>query len=224
MGVLTDRLGDVDFSNFIMGMKEGGWFDFVFPFMLVYAVVLTILNKVDIFEDKKAVRVIIALVFALFSISFPITGDFNNCSITPSYGGYSSNGCETLGNLMMSLFPGVTAFSMGVLALYIVVAMLGVDLTEFFGKDEDNNNILKYILGALGLFVVIYYYAIGFGWEGFDGDNWLWGTNGILRDPLLYILIIGGWVFWWISQEDDGDEKAARKRLKKIDEGKKAGG
>ena len=31
----------------------------------------------------------------------------------------------------------VTAFSMGVLALYIVVAMLGVDLTKFFGDDED---------------------------------------------------------------------------------------
>ncbi len=44
---------------------------------------------------------------------------------------------------MSVLFPGVTAFTMGILALYIVVAMLGIDLTKFFGNDDDNNNILN---------------------------------------------------------------------------------
>ena len=211
MGSLTDRLSEVDFSEFIDALNDGGWFEYVFPFLLVYAVVLTILNKVEIFKDRKGVRVIIALVFALFSIAFPITGDFNSCTI-----GKYSDGCETLGSMMMTLFPGVTAFSMGILALYIVVAMMGIDLTEFFGKDsDDDNKWIKYILGGLGLFVVIYYYARGFGWGGFENsDNWLFGEDGWLRDPFLYILIVGGFVFYWISTDDDngsgsksGDDK-----------------
>ena len=214
MGVLTDSLSDMNFADFIQGMYDGGWYDFVFPFMLVYAVVLTVLNKVEIFNDKKSVRVIIALVLALFSIAFPITGDYNHCSV-----GYSSSGCETLGNLMMSLFPGVTAFSMGVLALYIVVSMLGIDLMKFFGDGEDSNDYLKYILGALGLFVVVYYYAIGFGWEGFDAsDNWLWGNDGILKDPLLYILAVGGFVFYFISKDDDQFAQEANDARKKAKE------
>lgn len=200
MGSLSDSLSDIDFADFLDALYDGGWFEFVFPFMLVYAVVLTILNKVTIFENNKSVRVIIALVFALFAIAFPITGDFSSCNV-----GYSS-GCETLGSLMMTMFPGVSAFAIGILALYIVVAMMGVDLMQFFGTNNDNNKFIKYILGGIGLFVVVYYYALGFGWEGFDGDNWLWGYDGILRDPFLYIIAIGIWVFYWISKDDNGNE------------------
>jgi len=203
MGSLTDRLGDIEFSDFIDALYDGGWFEYVFPFLLVYAVVLTILNKVEIFDNRKGVRVIIALVLALFSIAFPITGNFDSCTV-----GKFSNDCETLGSMMMVLFPGVTAFSMGILALYIVVAMLGLDLTEFFGKGAKENDYIKYILGGIGLFVVIYYYARGFGWGGFENsDNWLFGQDGLLRDPLFYMLIVGGGIFYWISK-DDGDPKS----------------
>lgn len=212
MASLSDELSDIEFDEFIDALYDGGWFDFVFPFMLVYAVVLTILNKVEIFEDKKAVRVIIALVLALFSIAFPINGDFDSCNV-----GHYSNGCETLGSLMMTLFPGVSAFAMGVLALYIVVAMMGIDLMEFFSpEDKDNNKWIKYILGAIGLFVVVYYYARGFGWDGFDsGDSgdWLWGDDGLLRDPFLYMVIVFGAVFFWISTDDEeGNKKKDKKK------------
>lgn len=218
MASLTDEIADIDFADIISSLQEGGWFEFVFPFMLVYAIVLTILNNVDLFKDKKPVRVIIALVFALFSIAFPITGNFQDCGLNRGTGSYGD--CETLGGLLMSLFPGITAFSMGVLALYVVVAMLGIDLMDFFG-DKSNNEYLKWILGALGLFVVIYYYARGFGWEGFDGsDNWLWGDDGLLSDPMLYILVIGGFIFWWISGEDNPNSDKKKKVSTTVEEEK----
>lgn len=204
MGALTDSLSDVNFLDFIRALFDGGWFDFIFPFLLIYAVVFTILENVEIFKSKKSVKIIIALVFGLFAIAFPITGDLS-CNLPNSglgySGGYYNDGCQTLGSLMMTLFPGVSAFSIGLLGLYIVIAMLGLDIKNFL--DGDAKKYFIWILGALGLFVVVYYYALGFGWVGFDDDNWLWGYNGLLRDPLLYILLIFGFLFFWVSSGDN---------------------
>lgn len=210
MGALTNKLSEVDFVGFITALYSGGWYDFVFPFMLVYAIVFTILQKVKII-DKKSVKVVIALVFALFAVAFPINGNLD-CGVNSTSGGGYNADCPTMGSLLMSLFPGVTAFAFGVLALYIVIAMLGVDLTEFLGGDF--NNYVKYIIGGIGAFVVIYYYAVAFGWNGFDSGgtfDWLWGDNGLIWDPMLYILAIGGWIFYMISsgdndEPDDDDE------------------
>lgn len=220
MGTLSEELANIDFANFIDALFYGGWFEYIFPFMLVYAIILTILNNVPIFKDKKPVRVIISLVMALFAIAFPINGDFASCGVNDTI--YHSYGCESLGSLMMALFPGVTAFAVGILALYIVAAMLGVDLMDFF-KDKDKNNYLKYVLGGLGVFVVIYYYARGFGWGGFDDHagalSWLLGPDGLLRDPVLYILVIVGILFWWITKDNDGspsdDDEDTNKNNKK---------
>jgi hypothetical protein len=201
MGVLSDWIRDVDFFEGINILVEGGFYHYLFPFLLVYAIVLTIMNRAEIFKDNKAVRVIIALVFGLFSVSFPITD--NSCA-GQNIAYVDSYGC-TLGDFMITLFPGVTAFTIGLLALYIVAAMLGVDLISILGKDEKSQQIMKYILGALGLIVVAYYYGKGFGFfnDGFDSDNWFFN---ILRDPLLYILIVFGAIFFWISSEDKPEE------------------
>lgn len=191
MGTLTDILSDVDFYSFIRDLDNYGWFQYVFPFMLVYAVVLTILDKVTIFDGKKSVRVIIALVFGLFSVAFEI-----------------SDTGATLGDLMITLFPGVTAFSMGILALYIVIAMLGVDITEFFGRNGGKDPWLMYVLGGLGLFVVVYYYARGFGWDGFDQGSELYD---FFADPLLYILVVFGGIFYMVSKDEgNGGGKGAK--------------
>ncbi len=211
MGTISDMLSSLDFSNFIFSLQQGGWFDFVFPFMLVYAVVFTILNNVGLFKDKKAVKVIIALVFALFAIAFPITDNTSCGFIGTNYQSGVVSGC-TLGALMMTLFPGVTAFAFGILALYIVIAMLGVDLTKFFGDDNDKNNYLKWILGFLGLIVVLYYYALGFGWDGFSSSGEL---NAFFTDPFLYILILFGVFFWWVTKDEKGnnDETEVEKTI-----------
>ncbi|NCC71168.1 hypothetical protein EOM09_06310, partial [bacterium] len=124
MVTVEEALANVDFRSFLQALYDGGWYHYIFPFMLVYAIVYTILNYVDVFKDRKPVKVIIALVFGLFAVAFPITGE-GDCF-----------GCQkTLADFMMALFPGVTAFSIAILALYIVAATLGVDLNAFFGKN-----------------------------------------------------------------------------------------
>lgn len=201
MGVIGEKLSEIRFDQFIGQLSTGGWFQYVFPFMLVYAVVLTVLNQVKVFEDRKSVKVIVAMIFALFAIAFPIS-DNDSCGLNTNSWAQSSPGC-TLGDMMMTLFPGVTAFTLGILALYIVAAMLGVDLMHFFGNNN-RDNWLRYILGGLGILVVAYYYARGFGWAGFGSGSQL---EEFFKDPVLYILILFGLFFWYITNEDTSSER-----------------
>ena len=214
---ISEWLREANFEEFLYDLEDYGWFHFVFPFLLVYAVVFTVLNKVEIFDERKPVKVIIALVFSLFAVAFPIS-DESSCGVGgvgSSYEiGLAGGGC-TVGDLMISLFPGVTAFSMGVLALYIVAAMLGVDLTKFLGG-TGKDNWIRYVLGFVGLLVVLYYFALGFGWDGFDGS----GFEEFFKDPLLYIIIVFGLFFFYVSKDDE--EFDAKERLKRIREGKQA--
>lgn len=199
MGTISEVLSGLDFGSFLVSLQQGGWFDFVFPFMLVYAVVFTILKNVELFKDKKSVRIIIALVFALFSIAFPITSETNCGFVGGSYQSGVVPGC-TIGSLMMTLFPGVTAFSFGILALYIIIAMLGVDLTKFFGDKDEYNKYVVWILGGLGLIVVVYYFSLAFGWTGFNTGSEI---DRFFKDPMLYILILFGVFFWWVTKDED---------------------
>ena len=198
---ISDFLTEMDFADFFGDLEHYGWFHYVFPFLLVYALVFTILNQVDIFKDKKSVKVIIAVVIGLFAIAFPIS-DESSCGV---YNSNVTSGC-TLGDLMISLFPGVTAFTMGILALYIVAAMLGVDLVSFLGNRPGDQKIIKYIAGGIGLLVVGYYFARGFGWDGFDGS----GLEEFFKDPLLYILVVFGLLFWYMSKDDSPESVAER--------------
>lgn len=188
---VLDSLESVDFYGFINALIYGGWVEFFFPFLLIYAIVLTIMNRVEVFKGNKATRVIIALVFALFSVSFPVS---QTCNIdTTSQLGYC-----TLGSYMTALFPGVSLFAIIILALYIIAALLGRDLTEFLGK---GNNTVIYVLGGIGAFIILWQWGSAFfDFGGGYGDNWF---IELLQDPILYIIILFMLLFWWISKEDD---------------------
>ncbi|MFP4402513.1 MAG: hypothetical protein ACLFPL_04765 [Candidatus Nanoarchaeia archaeon] len=188
---VLDAISSVDFYRFINSLVDGGWVEFFFPFLLIYAIVLTIMNRVEVFKDNKATRIIISLVFALFSVSFPVS---QTCNIDVTL----SLGYCTLGAYMTALFPGVSLFAIGILCLYIIAALLGRDLTEFLGKD---NPTVVYVLGGIGALIVLWQWGSAFfSFGGYGYDNWF---IRLIQDPILYIIILFIVLFWWISKEDD---------------------
>ncbi len=197
MASISNWLSEVDFYGFLFNLEQNDWFAYVFPFLIVYTVIFAVLGKVDLFKDKKSAKVVIALVFSLFAIAFPIS-DESSCGIYG--GGHALNGDCSLGDLMMSLFPGVTVFSVGILGLYLVAAMLGVDLMKILGEDENDQKIIRLVLGAVGLIIVIYYFARGFGWSGFGGTGG--GIEEFFTDPLLYMIIVFGLFFYYVGKDD----------------------
>ena len=154
MGIFSDFLGDFKFFSIIETLKNSQFFEYVFPFLLVYAILVTILPRVNIFQNKqgdpfKPAIIIVSLVVSLFGVSFKL----------PS--GYS------VGDLMIMMFPNISTLTIGVLALYIVGAILGVDVFKgLFSKS--GSAYLYFIIGAIGLGSVVFYTGIVLGFWSYD--------------------------------------------------------
>jgi hypothetical protein len=197
MASISNWFSEVNFSSFLVNLEQNDWFAYVFPFLIIYTVIFAVLGRVDLFKDKKSAKVSIAIVFSLFAIAFPIS-DSSSCGLYG--GGHALNGDCSIGDLMVSLFPGVTAFSVGILGLYLVSAMLGVDLMNILGESEKEQKIVRIVLGFLGLLIVLYYFARGFGWVGIGGTGG--GIREFFTDPLLYMIIVFGLFFFYIGRDD----------------------
>jgi hypothetical protein len=58
------------FSELLMYMEQAGFFAYVLPFLLIFALVFGILTKVKIFGDNKAVNAVTALAVGLLALQF----------------------------------------------------------------------------------------------------------------------------------------------------------
>jgi hypothetical protein len=232
MGTIAETLSKLELKEFVESLAKGGWIQIIFPFLLIYAIIFTASKKIKLFEDKKGVRVLISFVIAFFAITFPV-GDGYTCNsplkdleFARSYNynyANSGQGC-TVGDYMSMLFPGVSIFAISILGLYIVCGMLGIDLTEFVGGTR--NSTLLWILGSIGFLMVGAYFLQAFGFINTDDSNdlvhFFWNSDdscgddcGILKDPLLWMLIIFVFLFKFMSDDDDDPEiKAAREAAK----------
>ena len=70
-GVFGSNFGDILFR-----LEQLGFFDYLLPFLIIFAMVFGILTRVKIFEDNKAVNAIIALSVGLMSLQFGFVSVF----------------------------------------------------------------------------------------------------------------------------------------------------
>ena len=68
----------VGYQNIISQLENLGLFDFILPFLLIFAVVFGVLNYTKIFGNNRGVHILISLVIGLLAIRFPIYTDFLN--------------------------------------------------------------------------------------------------------------------------------------------------
>ena len=154
MASISDFFSDINLFDFVETLVDGQFFDVVFPFLLVYAILFTVLQRVKIFQNKrgepfKPVTIIVSLIVTLFGVSFTL----------PS--GYS------VGMYMALLFPNISTLTITVLALYVVGAILGVDVFKgMFNKS--GSAYLFFIILAIGLGAVMFYTGIVLGFWDYD--------------------------------------------------------
>lgn len=73
-------------GDLLNSIAELGFFQYVLPFLLIFALVFGILMKMNLFKDStKAVSAIIALAVALMALSFDVVPQFFS-KIFPSFG------------------------------------------------------------------------------------------------------------------------------------------
>ena len=68
--------GGGQFGSIIDSLAQMGFFSYVLPFLLIFAVVYGILLKVKIFGEKNAVSAVVALAVALLAVQFDVVPIF----------------------------------------------------------------------------------------------------------------------------------------------------
>jgi len=152
---VSDFLLNLDFYSIIEAFLDNGYYEFLFPFLLSFAVFFTILSKVKIFKSKStgkpysSIISVVSLVVSWYGVSFETSDGYN------------------VGNLIMMMFPNISALTIGVLSLYIVGAILGKDFFKGLFR-KDHTGYMFIVIGAIGLGAVIFYVGIAMGFWDYD--------------------------------------------------------
>jgi len=137
------------FDNGLIGellnkWEQIGFFDYLLPFMLIFALVFGILVKVKVFKDNKMVNGIIALAVALMSLQFNFVPEF-----------------------FSQIFPRVGIGLIIILGLLIVVGL-------FMDPDSKVMNYILLGVGIIVFYFVLVQSAGATGWTSGDwlSENW----------------------------------------------------
>lgn len=211
MGTFTDLIGNVDIVSLIEVLITGGWVQVVFPFLLIYAIVFTSLNNIDLFNKKKSIVVLVSLIISFFGIAFPIGNScetpFASNILDGSWSSYA-NGC-TLADYMAILFPGVTLLGVIILCIIILAGLVGFDLEKLFKKDEEFSSF-KVILFGFFLFIFGIYVLKTFGLIDTDNDFFK-PFFEVLKDGVLWTFIIFAGIIYWMTSDEENKEKKIEK-------------
>ena len=149
---VSDLITELDFNEYHKLFLDNNYYSILFPFLLVFAFIYTALSFVKIFQNKdgvpnKPVIFVISLVFSLMGIWFETKRGF------------------VIGDLLMIMFPNISAITIGILTLYIVGALFGHNIFKGFYR-KDFSAYLYFAVGAVGLGAVVFYLGIAMGiWD-----------------------------------------------------------
>ncbi len=169
--------GGGSIGNMLAQWEAAGVFTYVLPFLLIFAIVFSILSFINVFKDNKAVNAVIALAVSLLALQFQIVPIF-----------------------FAEIFPRL---GIGLSILLVVVILGGM----FIDPSNQENGWIKWVLIAITVAIIIVVVGgslggIGFG-GGFGGLNFLYGLPwGMIIIGLIVIA-----AFIWIIKSTNTDPK-----------------
>ncbi len=159
MGIMEEGwLGDM-FTQW----EQIGFFSYLLPFLLIFALVFGILTKVKLFKENKAINAIIALVVALMAIQMEFVPTF-----------------------FSQIFPRVGIALAIILGLFIIVGL-------FIDPDHPAITWILMGIGLIIFIIVIVQSAGSMGWSTgtWWQDNWI-TIIGVVIVIALVIAVIAG--------------------------------
>ncbi|MFH1631345.1 MAG: hypothetical protein ABIA21_03980 [Candidatus Aenigmatarchaeota archaeon] len=174
MAVSTDQL--------IMLLNNLGFYQFVLPWLFVFAVVFGLLKASKLFGDANPkISAVLALVIAFFATAY--TG-------------------PAMATFFISIFSGATLIIAGILVVLLFIFMFGFN-TDIFTSDKNKNRpalimIVMIIIGVI-LFIVATGTASGIGVSAF--------LSGDLVAMILVLIVLIAAV--WLIVKENGKETVA---------------
>ncbi len=143
--------------------ESAGFFSYLLPFLLIFALVFGILTKVNVFKDNKMVNGIIALAVALMSLQFGFVPEF-----------------------FSQIFPRIGVGLAIILGLLIIVGL-------FAPKKSAAVNYVLLGVGVIIIGLIIIQSAGALGWQSGQWweDNWQMVVGAIFLFILISVIIAG---------------------------------
>jgi hypothetical protein len=148
-------------GDFLSKWEQAGFFSYLLPFLLIFALVFGILTRVKIFKDNKVVNGIIALAVALMALQFDFVPTF-----------------------FSQIFPRVGVALAIILSVMIVVGL-------FMDPDSKVVNYFLLGIGVITIGAVLIQSAGAVGWQsgGWWQDNWQLVVGAIFLFILVAVII-----------------------------------
>ena len=143
-----------------------GVYDFLLPFLLIFAIIYGVLTYTRIFADNKGLHIIVSIVIGLMAVRF----------------GYFTN-------FYTELFPRL---GIGITVLLVLIILMGL----FFGdKTKDLWSWILIIIGIVIAIVILYQSFDVLGWinsYGYSGSTFVaWIITAILLIGVIVVIVIG---------------------------------
>jgi len=152
--------GSAGVSDFFNKLQDLGFFQYVLPFLLIFALVYAILSKIDLFEKNKGASVLIAFATGLLALQLNFVPAFFQ-DVFPKFGiGLSLllialvlAGAFLLGDEKgKKVYPWIF-FGLGAL-MFLIISISSLSSWQFMGSDWFNQ------YGALAIVVIVVVGAI----------------------------------------------------------------
>ena len=147
--------------EFLVQLEQFGLLDAILPFILIFAIIFTVLRKTSVLGDKKNIHMLVALVLALLVVVPHVLGTY-----PPG---------QDVVNIIDTALPNVS--------LVIVIIVAALILVGIFIPSFSLGGGIGGFLAIASLVVVGYIFGVAGGW-------WTSGSFGFLNNPDMQVLIV----------------------------------
>lgn len=153
-----------EIGNMLRAWEQAGFFTYLIPFLLIFAIVFVIISRIKAFEDNKAVSAIIAVSVGLMALQFEFVSIF-----------------------FAEIFPRL---GVGLAIILCLLIMIGL----FLDPGEKGLMWTLFGVGALIFIIALYQTAGSLGWSSgyWWQQNWELVVGGIFILVLVAIIVGAG--------------------------------
>ncbi|MFH1398717.1 MAG: hypothetical protein ABIG95_01240 [Candidatus Woesearchaeota archaeon] len=171
-----------NFVDVFTRLENMGLTDVLLPFLLIFAIIFAVFDRVKIFGEKRRnISVIVALVISLLVVIPHVTG------------GYPPG--QDAVEIINKSIPNVSIIVVAIVMLLVMIGVFGADV-NIAGKSIGG------IIAFAAFLIIILIFGKSAGWFKYGIPPWL----SFLQDPdtqaLLVVLLIFGLIIWFVTGEE----------------------
>ncbi|MBU0614785.1 MAG: hypothetical protein KJ601_01725 [Nanoarchaeota archaeon] len=187
-------------EGFVQSLENWGLTDILLPFLLIFAVLFAILQKVKVFGERRNINAIVALVISLMTVIPHVTGWYDT-QYDPV-------------EILKSALPAVSIVVIAIVMLLVLIGIFGGE-AHIFGLAAPN------WIAIISILTIVFIFGGAAGWWG--GYGWFEGFFGSDAVAIIIMLLVFGVIISFVTGEGTKEELGTMKRFG-VDFGKIFGG